>query len=117
MKNALSSSIAETVNLVEDIEEFAIEFWHSPGSDRQEQHRQRARMIHKFNRLERRASDLSRRNSKLNLDSSLNELSRAVLDGDGEALNRESLSEDDPRMNRIMNAARELVAKLDSFRN
>ena len=117
LKNALSSSIAETVRLVEDIEEFAIEFWLAPGSDRQEQHRQRARMIHKVNRLERRASDLRRRHAKLNLDTYLNALSKSVLDGDGEALDRKALSEDDPRMDRMMNAAKELIGKLDSFRN
>ncbi|MCY3827717.1 MAG: hypothetical protein OXF89_01130 [Rhodospirillaceae bacterium] len=110
--NRLSSKLDEALNLVEEIETFAIDFWLAPATDKKAQGLQRRKMIAAIARLERRISTLQRAKPELGLDSEFIAFNKSILDGEGESVKRSPLPPDDPRMDRIANAAKALVGGL-----
>ena len=114
--NRLSSQVDDAIARVEEIEESALRFWQSPGADTDAQDLQRGLMILKIDHLERRVSELGKRKPDFGLDSEINAFSRSILDDDGEALDRSALRSDDPRLERIADAAKELTNKLRTAR-
>ncbi len=111
-KNRFSSQIDDAVALVEKIEEEALRLWQSPGLGRAEQDLQRTLMIMQIDHLEGRISGLGHRKPDIGFDSEINDLSKSILDDDGESLNRTALGPDDPRFDRIADAARKLRDRL-----
>ena len=114
--NRLSSKVDDAIARVEEIEESALRFWQSPGADPDKQELQRRLMILKIDHLERRVSELGNRNLDFGFDSEINGFSKSILDDDGESLDRAALRSDDPRLERIADAARELTEKLRTAR-
>ena len=110
--NWLCSRVDDAIARVEEIEEAALEFWQSPGAGLGQQGRQRRLMILKLDHLERRVSEFGSRKPDLSLDSEINGFSKSILDDDGESLDRAALQPDDPRFERIADAAKELTNKL-----
>ncbi len=114
--NRLSSQVDDAVARVEKIEESALRFWQFPGADRDQQNFQRRRMILKIDHLERRISELGKKRLIPSFDSEINDFSKAILDDDGESLDRAALPLHDPRFDRIADAAKELTSKLRAAR-
>ncbi|MCY4152841.1 MAG: hypothetical protein OXE94_11495 [Aestuariivita sp.] len=119
-KNRYLSKIDNITKRVEDVEEAALQFWSSPGHSRDRQERQRRSMIMMLNHLETVISHLQKPapmfgNIAVRFDSEVNDLSRSILDGNGEACDRSTLAPDDPRWKRISNAIKKMQTKLHSI--
>ena len=112
-KSRYLSKIDDAINRVEEIEKAALQFWSSPGSEVNQQECQLRSMIMMIDHLENRMSMLG--NTNINFDSEVNDLSRSILDGNGESLDRSALSITDNRFIRISNATRKLKEKLCSI--
>ncbi len=114
--NRCSSQVDDAVARVEEIEESALRFWHSPGADSDQQDLQRRMMIMKIDHLERRVTELGNKRSSFGCNSEINGFLKSILDDDGESLDRAALRSDDPRFERIAEAAKILTNKLRTAR-
>ena len=109
-KNTRLSQFDDAVAKVEDIEEAAIRYWRCPGVDMNEQGLQRGLMIMKIDHLEGWLSMISE--NGVSFDSEINNFQNAILDEDGESLERSALQPGDARLNRILDAANGLKTEL-----
>ena len=119
-KNRYLSKIDDVIKRVEDVEEAAVQFWGTPGNSPDDQQFQRRSMIMMIDHLETVISHLQKLapmfgNINVRFDSEVNDLSRSILDGNGESCDRSALAVDDPRWNRISNAVKKMQTKLHSI--
>jgi len=114
--NRFSSQVDDAVARVEEIEGSALRFWQSPGDDSNQQELQRRLMSMKIYHLERRVTELVRKSLSFGSDSEIHGLYKSIMDDDRESLDGASLLPDDPRLERIADAAKILTNKLRTAR-